>query len=135
LSYNKIKHLEWLASGKKANPKHFYLFNRPTRYFSGGILLIILGFLVLVGPISVFDNVAKVEGGTISDYLMSRIAALTIGWVGILFMFLGFLSIRFSYRNPYKEMHNFKVLEPGQVVISKEVIIDKSKTLKKEVSN
>ena len=129
LSYNKIKHLEWLDSGKKSNPARFYLFSRTINYSSGGVLAVILGFLVLTG----FTGIIAENVGAINGYVIAKISLFLVVWIGILFIIFGFWSVRFSYRNPYKAMHNFKVLEPGQAVISKKGVINK--TLKKEASN
>ena len=128
IMYNKIKHEEWKISGKNVSAKWFHIRGRPARWFGAGVFSIIFGFLVLIGAIYVADRTyMKDASPTLLEYFGVRVAwGIIIGSVGIATIILGFWMIRFSYRNPQNQGSNFKVLEPGRVVISKKGIVKKS---------
>ena len=126
--YNRVKHGEWKVSGKPVSAKWFRIRGRPARWFGAGVFSIIFGFLVLIGAIYVADRTyMKDASPTLLEYFGARVAwGMIIGSVGIATIIFGFWMIRFSYRNPQNQGSNFKVLEPGRVVISKKGIANKN---------
>jgi len=128
IMYNKIKHEEWKMCGKRVSAKWFHVRGRPARWFGAGAFSIVFGFLVLIGVIHVADRTYMNDASpTLLEYFGARVAwGMIIGSIGIAVIILGFWMIRFSYRNPQSQNSNFKVIEPGRVVISKKGIVDRS---------
>ena len=125
IMFNRIKHEEWKESGKQVSARWFHVGRKSARWFGAGVFAVIFGFLVIAAALYfVTYHIPK------SISLMENVFIRTLaGLFCVPFIFLiifGFWSIRFSYRNPY---HNFNVLEPGKVVISREGIINEHHTL------
>ncbi|MBI2559243.1 hypothetical protein HYW20_08025 [Candidatus Woesearchaeota archaeon] len=132
IMFNRIKHEEWLASGKQVSARWFHIGRKLARWFGAGVIAIIIGFLIVSIPIYLIAYHAP-KDMSLMDYIFFRVI---IGVFCIPFIFLiilGFWMIRFSYRNPYYS--HFNVIEPGQIVISREGIISKHHSLNEYVKN
>lgn len=126
IMFNKIKHEEWKASGKRISPRWFRIGRKPAKWFGAGAFAVIMGFLVISVPIYLITYHPP-KDMSLMQYIFFR---TVIGVICIPFIFLiifGFWSIRFSYKNPHYS--HFNVLEHGKVVISREGIISKHHTL------
>lgn len=125
IMFNRIKHEEWKASGKQVSARWFRIGRKPARWFGAGVLAVIIGFLIISVPIYFITYHAPKDMSLMQNiFFRAVIGVFCIPF--ILYIIFGFWCIRFSYRNPY---HNFNVLEPGKVVISREGIINKHQTL------
>jgi len=127
IMFNRIKHEEWKASGKQVSARWFHIGRKPARWFGAGVFAVIFGFLVIAAALYfVTHHIPK------SISLMENVFIRTLTGLfcvpSIFLIIFGFWSIRFSYRNPYRQS-TFNVIEPGKIVISREGIISKHHTL------
>lgn len=130
IMFNSIKHEEWKAAGKQVSAIWFRIGRKPARWFGAGVLAVIIGFLIICVPIYLITYHPP-KDISLMQYIFFR-TVIGVFCIPLIFLIIfGFWCIRFSYRNPY---HNFNVLEPGKVVISREGII-KNQTLKEYINN
>ena len=126
IMFNRIKHEEWKASGKRVSARWFRIGRKPARWFGAGAFAVIMGFLVIAAALYFVTYHIPKSISLMENVFIRTLAGLSC--VPFIFLIIfGFWSIRFSYRTPHYS--HFNVLEPGKVVISREGIINKHHTL------
>ena len=125
--YTNLKYNEHKKSGKEM--KLHLSHEKGKRTFGVGVILIVFGFIYLTLMSLIADAMFEHwEEPTIVDKVGLPIYLAFYAFPGAFLITLGFWVIRYSYRYRDHNMNKFAVIEPGQVVISKEGI--KNRTLK-----